>query len=103
MRRQLVALQRGFCYECQEHGAIAHLKENVMPRLLANDPQAQDRSVEAFRSLEVIGIDGGFDKGLDLQARASLNLDDSVFAAYFRLTLSYVPNKTANFVEVKAH
>src|SRR5262249_20646813 len=45
---------------------LANLKENVTARLLADDPQAQDRPAKGFRSLEVIDIDSGFDNGLDL-------------------------------------
>jgi hypothetical protein len=66
MRRQLVALQRGFGQESEQDAGLANPKEDVTARLLAHDPQAQDRPVEGFRSLEVIDVYGSFDNGPDL-------------------------------------
>jgi hypothetical protein len=43
MRRQMIALQRGVSKECEQDVCLAHLAENVTARLLAHDPQAQDR------------------------------------------------------------
>src|SRR5512135_3178486 len=45
---------------------LANPKEDVTARLLAHDPQAQDRPLEGFRSLEVIDVYGSFDNGPDL-------------------------------------
>src|SRR5262245_66478732 len=73
MRRQLVALERGFGQESQQDAGLAHLEENVTARLLADDPQAQDSPVEGFRSLEVIDVDGGFDDRLDAHVPAPFN------------------------------
>jgi len=67
MRRQRIALQRGFGQECQQHITLAHLEENMTARLLADDREAKDGLVEGFRRLEVIDVDGSFDDGLDLQ------------------------------------
>src|SRR5262249_30209462 len=66
MRRQLVALQRGFGQESEQDAGLARLEENVTARLRADDRQAKDRPVEGFRRPEVIDVDGGFDNGLDL-------------------------------------
>jgi hypothetical protein len=63
MRRQLVALQRGFGSESQQDAGLARREEDVTTRLLAQDPQVQDPSVEGFRSLQVIRANGDFGNG----------------------------------------
>src|SRR5262249_12565573 len=65
--RQLAALERGFGQEGEQDTGLADLKENVTAWLLADDRQAQNRLVEAFRRLEIIDVKGGFNNGLDLQ------------------------------------
>src|SRR5262249_12546411 len=66
--RQRVAPQRGLGQECEQDTGLASLKEDVTARLLADDRQAQDRPVEAFRRPEVIDVNSGFDNGLDVYA-----------------------------------
>ena len=66
MRWQVVALECGGGVECQQNTALAHLEEDVMARLFAHDPQAEDIPVEVFGGVEVVGIDGGFDDGMDV-------------------------------------
>ena len=49
MSRQRVTLQRGFGPESEQDAGLAHLKEDVTARLLADEREAQDRPVEGFR------------------------------------------------------
>jgi hypothetical protein len=66
VRRQLLALQRGFGQESKQDTGLANLEEDVTARLLADDREAKDRPVKGFRSPDVIDLDGGFDNGPDL-------------------------------------
>src|SRR5262245_13770392 len=51
VRRQLVALQRGFGQESEQDVGLARLDEDVTARLLADDREAQNCPVEGFRRL----------------------------------------------------
>ncbi len=72
VRRQMIAPERRFRPEDEEHGTVPNLQEDVPPGFLSTDRQAEHVPIETLGLIEVVGIDPRFHKALD-RSHARLN------------------------------